>query len=584
MHTGTDLGHRLRARWPAALVVAVFAVTALAGLLAALPGAAPQGTTVAQPTSAAIPPATPQVDGEAGRPMAEDRNPLDPPAGRPPVPPTLPGEHRHATPPARTTGDWVSGVVAGQQVLIADDALPWTWWLDPAVAARAGADVVAEAVAAWDGVPGSRWATAHAGEHAIDRPRADGRSTIFAERSCDELTTANTYLYTDGGIGADRYGRAATQILEADIGICPRADDPQRIALAIRHEIGHVVGLAHLCDPDEDCWRDGMGSGPHGCSVMYWQARTCQTTLSEGERQALVELYPTLRRLDGPDVVTTTARASFATVGDGTAPVVVVVAAGVLGGAAGAAAGVGDGVTPAAAAALAGRAGGSLLVAPPEDGHCLAGATSAEATRALASRGVLVLIGDWPASCDRLAYDWDVQVQVVPADPTDPAAGVARLAALGERLLGPSTGAVIVPADLDAAVAAAAADLAVRRDQPVAVEGDQAVAGDVLVLAGLAGADLDPVGDVVGAGAVLADLGPSRPGVVLAGAQDVAAALSAVPVAAARAGTLLLTGPEVDSRLLDRLAALGAAEGWVVGDVTAVPPQTAAAYGALVGR
>jgi hypothetical protein len=529
----------------------------------------------------------PAVAGDVGRDLGRALLPVGPPAGRPALVGTHPDENLRAAPQAQVAEDYVSGIVFDEQVLIADAALPWTYWLDPALAEAFDESVIHEAVAVWDDVPGSRWSATYAGPRPPgDSPIADGHSTIFAEASCEDRTTANTYLFTDGGLGVNRYGSTSTQILEADIGICPRVTDAEGLARAIRHEVGHVIGLGHLCDPGDACWLPQMGPGPHSCALMFWQARSCQTTLSDGERLALVRLYPTLGRLAGPTAEQTTTRASFAVTPDGSAPMVVVVA---------------DDATPAvagAAAVLAGRAGGTYLVATPSTTGCLSTDASREANRALQRRGTLVLVGTWAEACARMAYDWDVRLRLV-AQQSTPAA-VEALAGLQHPVASVEADAVLVPDDASTAEVLPAAAAAVARDVPLfVVSRARTDLRRALLVGGSIDADvrerlaLDGIDVVLITGpdpvAVALDVAraehvrrgePAGRGVVVAPVDAGIEGLAAVSVAAADDAAVVLSGPMVHEPLVRWLLDVGSRGGWVLGSHDSVPDATAGAYGA----
>lgn len=516
-------------------------------------------------------------------------------AGRPDRTPTLAAENRHNLGPATTSPQFVSGMVLDQQVLIGDVALPWQYWLDPAVAQQVDEATVHATIAEWSDLAGSRWRSSFAGTQPGGKV-ADGRSTIFMEQACEGLTTANSYLYSDGGLGINRYGTQASQILEADIGICPRVpqeNQPGMLARAIRHEMGHVIGFAHLCDPGDECWTAAMGPGPHGCRVMFWQARECQNSLTADDRVAVATLYPTLRPLAGPGAADTTARVSFAMFEDGAAPVVVIM----------------DeesdtGIAP-AAAALAANSGGPFLVSRPDSEQCLTGSAAGEANRTLARRGTLILVGRWPASCRQLAYDWDLRLVVIGAD--DPVGGAMDLAALG-----PTSDQVIVTGLAADGVsqgpdAVAATGLAATRGAPVLVSSIQPVAvmnwlaAHAIRTATVVGGNVDDltvtairttvpsVEQVLGATAVdtalqVADLDAGAGQAVVLVAQDgPVEALAAAVVAASRDAVVVLSPPQVDPRVLGWLAQTYPAEGWTVGPDLQSPLDLLAAYGALVG-
>lgn len=596
---------RRRRSWAAVLTLGLLLAMAVAAAVADLEGLAGWGPLdVLAGDDRRTPPTeeagTRQLPAEVsvGRQEALEFDRLDPPAGRVPAPPSHPDENLQAIPAAQVSSLYVSGVVFDDQVVVADVALPWRYWLDPAVPDAVEEASVHQAVVAWDGVPGSRWASSFEGyraEGSEGTAVADGHSTIFMESECAELTTANTYLFTDGGLGVDRYGSRATQILEADIGICPRVISDDQLQRAIRHEVGHVVGLGHMCAPGDECWIPAMGEGPHDCALMFWQARSCQSDLSDGERLAVAALYPTLRRLAGPTPAETTARAAFAVIPDGSAPLAVVVAPDA------------PASVVAAAATLAGRGGGPMLVGRPSVRRCLDGATADEASRSLARRGTLILVGAWPASCDRLAYDWEITVRQVPTG--DPVAASAQMAVLG----GPADGVVLSDVEAAPGQALAAAALAAGLDQPLLLTRADVLgaAGRRWVTdAGVGSATIVGPPSVAGAGLLQQQL--SAEGVVahrLDGGDDVAtgllvaqalvdAGLTGVAVApvdggpetmtaavlAARDGAAtVLSGPVVDDRVQQWLALNAPTHGWAVGHEDLLPTATLTAYGAHVG-
>ncbi|CAN5139978.1 hypothetical protein BH23ACT9_BH23ACT9_26400 [soil metagenome] len=593
------------------MLLCAFAVLLVAGVVGVLRGPDGEGDSAGllQALTGEEQPAEPSK----ARDIMHRRNPLDPPRGRPALSATHPDENRHVIPPAQVSADYASGIVFDQQVVMADAAVPWEYWLDPAVAERFDGQVVHDGIAAWDGIAGSRWSTVFAGYRTAGAPVADGFSTIFIEASCVELTTANAYLFTDGGLGVDRYGQTTTQILEADIGICPRVSDPEQLQRAIRHEIGHVVGLGHLCDPGDTCWLPDMGEG-NNCTVMFWQSRTCQTGISDGERLAAAALYPTIRRLDGPDAPMTAARASFAAVQDHAAPLAIVVRADVVP------------AVAAAAASLAGRTGGTVLLGDPDAEGCLGGVTVVEANRALTRRGAVVLVGDWPAdACARLAYDWDITLHVVPL--TAPVEAAAHLAAIPRPGPPPGsvaplpqaaqTGAVLIDTEASPGVAASAGALAAARDQPLLVAQAgvladrglpdsvaallRAVGGPVSVtLVGESGVMTDAVveglsadgvtttrltgEDPIAVSLVVADalVAAGRRGVVVTGVHGGHGGASAALVAARTGSAVLVSDTTADLRVLQWLADFTPTHGWAVGGEDLLPLRTLTVYGASV--
>lgn len=346
----------------------------------------------------------------AGKGASTRRN--APPAGRPAVLATQTGENGHAPPPPSPGGDYVTAFIQGRATVVSDAALPWQVWLDPDLLAVHDEAIIRASLAAWDGTAGSRWATEVLGVQPGGN-EVDDRSTIFLEKECVGLTTANAYVHPYGAIPSERYGSPATYVAEADIGICPFVSSPEELARAIRHEVGHVMGLAHLCDVGDVCWTEFMGSGPSsGCRTMFWEARPCQDSITERDRLAAVDLYPTVRPLTGPGPAWASARASFALWPDGTARAAVVIPT------------EGGGAGP-PAAALAGRLDAPLLVSPPTDGSCLAPVVLEELARVLARRGTLVLVGDgFATGCEALARAWDLRLIRID-EPTDGSLSVA---------------------------------------------------------------------------------------------------------------------------------------------------------------
>ena len=517
-----------------------------------------------------------------------------PPAGRPARTSTSPGENRHTPPLARVGSDWVSGIVMDAPVLMGDNALPWRYHLDDDVVARFDEAAVHEGVRAWDGHAGTRWASWFEGYVTDGRVVADGRSTVFLEQSCEGLTNANAYLFTDGGLGLRRYGALGTQILEADIGVCPRVESRDDLVRAIRHEMGHVVGLTHLCNAADDCWRDGMGGDDLRCRVMFWQAWACQTALGDGDLAGLRAIYPTVRPLFGADRLETVARTSFAMSPDDSRDVAVVV----------------DGADPAvaaASAAMAARADAAWLAAEPDADACLAGPARAEVNRVLRRRGTLVLVGGWPASCRRMAHDWELAVRMVDGEPITAS---VRLAELG----GPASsfGAVISAADADTSTLVVAAALAGTSGQPLLLLDGTGVPAEVISLLEADGATRVTV---VGTGEAVADgslatvasrgieveridaadatslslaaadrtaTGSGGP-VVVAPTDTVLDGLAGAAAAGLLGAPLLLVGPTADPAVAAFLEVHGFNEGWAVGGPTLLPPDLLGHYGTLVG-
>jgi hypothetical protein len=195
--------------------------------------------------------------------------------------------------------------------LLASSALPLEFVVEQEVVDRFGEQVLRDAVTVWNDTPGSRFgaSVSRIVDAGIEERRRDGVNRIFVDRrSCGGRYLARAHLWP--GELVMRSGRPARYIPEVDLGLCDRLR-PDQLAGVIRHELGHIAGLDHLCDEGEDCHRPGMAAD-NTCRVMSPRAHPCQEP-TQGDRDGLVHLHPRLPRSTGGDARTTSAAASLAT-------------------------------------------------------------------------------------------------------------------------------------------------------------------------------------------------------------------------------------------------------------------------------
>lgn len=218
-----------------------------------------------------------------------------------PPPPNV--DVRFATLPYRTP----SGVPGVWK--LTDRSLPLTFTVEREVAERYDLDVLRGALTSWNATQGSDFSVTVGGlsDEGVDRRVRDGVDRVFLDRqSCGERFLARAHLYT-----AEAEVRGDTAVAwaeEVDIGICERLS-ADRLAWVLRHEVGHIIGLGHLCDYGSDCWLPEMSPDNH-CRVMSPASYLCQE-LTAADRDGLVYMHPRVPRVSGTDTTGTAAAASY---------------------------------------------------------------------------------------------------------------------------------------------------------------------------------------------------------------------------------------------------------------------------------
>jgi hypothetical protein len=221
------------------------------------------------------------------------------------------------TPPLPTTDErFATFPLVGPQNqpglwVLPSSKVPLSFVVEQEVLDRFGEDVVRSAIESWNDTPGSRFGATigRVVDVGIEERRRDGVHRIFFDRrSCGGRYLARAHLWPGELVVRD--GRAARYIDEVDLGLCDRLR-PEQVASVIRHELGHIAGLDHLCDEGEECHRPGMAAD-NTCRVMSPRAHPCQEP-TQGDRDGLVHLHPRLPRVAGGDARTTSASASLAT-------------------------------------------------------------------------------------------------------------------------------------------------------------------------------------------------------------------------------------------------------------------------------
>jgi hypothetical protein len=350
--------------------------------------------------------------------------------------------------------------------LLPTSKVPLEFIVEREVLDRFGEDELQQAIETWNDTPGSRFGAriSRVVDAGVEERRRDGANRIFLDRrSCGGRYLARAHLWP--GELVVRSGLPARYISEVDLGLCDRLR-PEQLAGVIRHELGHIAGLDHLCDEGEDCHRRGMDAD-NTCRVMSPRAHSCQEP-TQGDLDGLVHLHPRLPRVTGGDGRTTSASASFATHPTRRAALRTV-------------------ITPVdadpdlqvSAAALAGYLGAPHLLV---DDECTSGPDGRALDRVIAVAGTVLAAGPVNEGClATLRGAWALQVDHLP----DRAAVLARMVeqlALTDR---PPPQLFVAPGtelDPTGQLAGVAATAAVAARAPLLLLDDPDDAGAVLDL------------------------------------------------------------------------------------------------------
>jgi hypothetical protein len=372
-------------------------------------------------------------------------------AGAPPpdrwVPPHPHVSERFATFPARgpqgQPGLWV----------MPSARVPIGFAVEQEVIDRFGADELEAAIEVFNDVPGTRFGAriARIVDDGVDERSRDGVHRVFLDRrSCGDRYLARAHLWSQPV--RVRGAQAVRYVTEVDIGLCDRLE-PRWLETVIRHELAHIAGLDHLCDPGEDCHRPGMGSG-HECRIMHTRLHPCQE-LTDGDLDGLVHLHPRLPRAGGGDE--RTASADVARVGHPAARTsrraVVTPHDAPL-------------VQRLVSASFAGHIGAPHVLV---DEACTTGPDGAALDHVLTVTGTVIAVGDLPRACaTTLSGSWGLELETLP----DARAVIDHL--VGEAEDRPASRLILAPRPdetREVPLAAAAAAGAVALRAPLVVPG-----------------------------------------------------------------------------------------------------------------
>jgi hypothetical protein len=376
------------------------------------------------------------------------------------------------TPPAPVTDERFAtfplvgpGGASGLWVL-STSAVPLEFVVEREVVERFGEEELAEAIGTWNGIPGSRFdaSISRVVDAGVQERRRDRINRIFLDRrSCGGRYLARAHLWP--GELVVRAGRPTRYIEEVDLGLCDRLR-PEQLAGVIRHELGHIAGLDHLCDAGEDCHRPGMAA-ENTCRVMSPRAHPCQEP-TQGDHDGFVHLHPRLPRVTGGDARTTAASASLATHPTRRASLRVVITESDA-----------DRDLQVAGASLAGHLGVPHLFV---DDQCTGGPDGRALDRVVALAGTVYAVGDISQGClATLRGAWALQVVHLPDRASTLARTVAQLAITDrpppQLFLAPGTAL-----DPDGLVAAVAVPAAVAARAPLLLVDDPEQVDHVLDL------------------------------------------------------------------------------------------------------